>query len=116
MEVITSKYIHLKENSGVSNIQFLKVLDDALLNFGGRCLVSYCDAYKEDPKAFISSFLKFDSIKMGCQFAVKYGKEHLKEFEGKKDFSGWVEKQNLSEKWKPVLEKILLLIWGLNQE
>lgn len=117
MEAIISKWVHAKNNSGVSHADFFKALDESLLNFGGRCLVSYSREYQENPKAVLNSFMKYDSIKFACEYVVKYGRKSgvLKELEGQKDFTTWVNKQDLEEKWKPVLANFLLLIWGVTK-
>lgn len=116
-DTFLSKWIHLKNQSGVSDAQFLKVLDESLLSFGERCLVSYARGYQENPKAILNCFIKYDSFKMSCEHLIKYARVSgiLKELEGKKDFSEWVEKQKIEEKWKPVLNKFLIILWGINQ-
>ena len=117
-EAILSKWIHKKNDSGVSDSDFLKILDQATLNFGQECLITYSKSYQENPKAFINSFIKFDSIKMACEYVIKYARKEgvLKELEGQKDFTEWVNKQRIDEKWKPVLNELLLIIWGATKE
>jgi hypothetical protein len=117
-ENILSKFIHAKNNSAVTDAEFLKILNDALLNFGENCLVSYSKLYQENPKAFLNSFIKYDSVKMACEYAVRYCRKSgvLKELEGKKDFTEWVDKQPLEEKWKPVMSKFLLILWGVTKQ
>lgn len=116
-EAILSRWIHAKNAAGVSDAQFLKVLDESLLNLGERCLVSYARGYQENPKAILNCFMKYDSFKMSCEHLIKYARKSgiLKELEGKKDFSEWVNKQKIDDKWKPVLNNFLIILWGINQ-
>lgn len=81
-----------------------------------KLLVYYANEYKERPKSLLSSYLKFDLIKYGALLVVFACKKNglLKELEGKKDFSEWVNKQPLDERWKPVLNKFLIILWGVN--
>ena len=117
-EAILSKWVHAKNDSGVSDSDFLKILDDGLLNLGQNCLITFSKEYKDNPKAFINSFIKYDSIKMVCEYVIKYARRSgiLDELEGQKDFTEWAFKQRISEKWKPVLSELLLIIWGTTKE
>ena len=117
-EAILSKWVHKKNDSGVSDSDFLKILDEPLLNLGKNCLISYSKSYQENPKAFISSFIKYDSIKLTCQYVIKYARRSgiLEELKGQKDFSEWVSKQRIEGKWKPVLSELLLIIWGTTKD
>ena len=117
-EAILSKWIHAKNEAGVSDGQFLKILDDALFNLGKNCLITYSKSYQENPRSFINSFIKYDSIKMACQYVIKYARVSgiLEELEGKNDFSEWAFKQRINEKWKPVLSDLLLIIWGTTKD
>ena len=113
-----SEWVHKKNDNNISDGEFLKILDDGLLNLGHNCLITFSKEYKENPKAFISSFIKYDSIKTVSGYVVKYARKEgiLKELEGQKDFTEWVDKQRIDEKWKPVLSELLLIIWGATKD
>ena len=113
-----SEWVHKKNDNNISDGEFLKMLDDGLLNLGQNCLITLSKEYKENPKAFINSFIKYDSIKMVCNYVVKYARRSgiLEELKGKKDFTEWVNKQPINEKWKPLFSDLLLVIWGTTKE
>ena len=75
--------------------------------------LSYARLYEENPHAFISSFKKFDSIKMACNW-IAYTYRHIGAFDEVlargKDISKWIDKQDLSPTHKKDLENILLII------
>lgn len=75
----------------------------------------WVDEYKRDPRGVINSFLKYESIRMSVCLITFWAKKKgvLKELEGGKDFSEYVKKQPLEERWKPVLNKFLLVLWGV---
>lgn len=95
-----------------------EVIDEIILTHAEKLLIYYAKEYKERPKSLISSFLKFKSIRMASTLIIfrctKNGM--LKELEGKKDFKEWVNKQPIEEKWKPVMEKFLLILWGCTRQ
>lgn len=74
----------------------------------------YADFYKSNPKNFIRCFLKFNSIRLTCQsIVISYSQVGaLQEID--QDFLEWTNKQNLSEKWKPVLNDILRIIYSIS--
>lgn len=110
---ILSRFVSLKGNNSIST--FYNVLGEAWGNLGARLLLTYAESYKRDPAAMISSFIKYDSIKYGALCALQNARRQgfLQELEGQKDFTDYANRQNLEEKWKPVLAKFLLLIWGV---
>lgn len=74
----------------------------------------YAREYEKDGKVFISSFFKFNSVRWVCREIVIVYKNTgaFAECE-KKDFSEWVGKLNLEDRWKPVLSDVLVLIYNL---
>lgn len=92
-------------------------MNDIILTHAEKLLIFYANEYKERPKSLISSFLKFDSIKMAATLIIFSCKKNgmLAELEGQKDFSDWVGKQNLEERWRPVMSKFLLILWGITK-
>lgn len=101
-------YIEYKPGMG-------EILNQIILTTGGNLMFAYAEAYKRDPEAFISTFLKFNSLRMACCLvtytARKYG--FLDELKGKQDFSQWANKQDVEERWKPLLANLMLIIWGV---
>jgi hypothetical protein len=93
-----------------------KEVNEIIIKHSEPILVQYANWYKEDARGFLNAYLNNLSVKMICCLLIFTCKKNglLKELEGKKDFSEWVEKQTLEDKWKPVLEKFLLIIWGIN--
>ena len=91
----------------VGDSEFLKILIQAEMNFGEKILVDYAKSYQENPKAWIGCFIKYDSIKMACVYAIDYSRRTGISKAELKDFSEWVEKQKIEDKWKPVLNKFL---------
>lgn len=76
----------------------------------------YSKMYKEDPKTFLTCFLKFESFRMACAFIISSFK-YVGAFEeckaSGKDFSEYADKQMVAAKWKRVLAEILLIIYCL---
>lgn len=95
-----------------------EIINQAIQTHSEKLLIYYANEYKCRPQSLISSFLKFDSIKMAATLIIFSCKKNgmLKELEGQKDFSEWVNKQQIEEKWKPVMEKFLLILWGVSKE
>lgn len=92
-------------------------INQVVLTETEKLLIYYANEYKSRPQSLISSFLKFDSIKMAATLIIFSCKKNgmLKELEGQKDFKEWVNKQPLEEKWKPVMEKFLLILYGVTK-
>lgn len=78
-----------------------------------KLLLMWVDQYKKDPKVVINCFLKYESVRTSVTLITFWGRKKgvLKELEGK-DFTEYVNKQPLEEKWKPVLNKFLIILWG----
>lgn len=75
----------------------------------------YADMYKKDGKSFISSFIKFKSIRMVCQSIVAEYKRlgAFQEMSSLGDFKDYAEKQPVGELWKQVLADTLLIIYSI---
>ena len=76
----------------------------------------YAQTYQRDGKAFISSFLKFGSVRESCQMIVKAWKRSGAFDECEGDFSEWVGKLKIEDKWKLVLADVLRIIYTLNKK
>lgn len=92
-------------------------INKVILSHTEKLLVYYANQYKERPRGLIDSFLKFDSIKMAaCLIIFMYRKNGvLEELRNEKDFSEWVDKQSLADKWKPVMNNFLLILWAVTK-
>lgn len=109
----------MNESFYIANTKNLtEVLNSIILSTGGKLMFDYAESYKRNPGAFISTFLKFNSFRMACCLVTFSARKNglLDELKGKKDFSQWVEKQDLEDRWKPVLSNVLLIIWGVINE
>jgi hypothetical protein len=109
----------MRETFYIANTENVnEILNEIILTTGGKLMFNYAESYKRDPGAFISTFLKFNSFRMACCLVVFTARKHglLDELKGRKDFSGWVEKQRIEERWKPVLSNLLLIIYGVVNE
>lgn len=94
------------------------IINEAVFKAGEGLLAFYHKEYKERPKELLRCFMNNNSMRMAVCLILftcrKLGV--LKEWKGKKDFSEWVNKQPLEERWKPVLCDFLLILWAQNQE
>lgn len=75
--------------------------------------IEYAKIYQKDGKNFIRCFLKYGTIREVCHQINNAYKSKGIEPEG--DFSGYVEKLNLEEKWKGVLDQTLRIIYTISQ-
>ena len=109
------------DNYYIGNFKFKRgsqeILNEVIISNSEKLLVDWVKSYQENPKVFLDCFLKFNSQRMAACLIIFACRKNgiLKELEGKKDFSEWVEKQPLEERWKPVLKNLLLIIWGINK-
>lgn len=96
-------------------IEVNKIMEDGFLKMA--CL--YAKMYSNDPKTFVSCFLKFQSVRTCCTWIVKSFKD-TGSWEDclltGKDFTEYANKQALDENGKRVLADTLLIIYSiLNQ-
>ena len=109
------------DNYYIGNFKFKRgsqeILNEVIIRNSEKMLVDWANSYKENPKSFLNTFLKFNSQRMAACLIIFACRKNgiLKELKGKKDFSEWVGKQRIEERWKPVLENLLLIIWGINK-
>lgn len=98
--------------SGVQHIKTADI-DGVLIDEYIGLSLKYAKIYQQTPKAFISSFSKFSSVKMCCSWIVwAYKKDGIfQDCTG--DFSEWANKQPVEEKWKRVLAEILKIIHSI---
>lgn len=91
------------------------IINEQIFIHSEKSLIYWAERYKENPRHVINCFLKYESIRMSICLITFWARKNgvLKELKGK-DFKEWVGKQNLEEKWKPVMENFLLILWGVN--
>lgn len=75
--------------------------------------LTYARFYESNPKSFLTCFLKFKSIRMACSWIVWSYKKSGVFNDCKGDFSDWANKQNLDDRWKPVLSDTLKIIYSI---
>lgn len=78
--------------------------------------VIYAEEYEKDGQALINCFIKYPSIRTASAFIVKACDRAgiLKEARlSGKDFSEYVNKQPIEEKYKRVLAELLLIIYAI---
>lgn len=88
-------------------------IDQELIDgYFGLSLI-YAKNYSNDPKNFLTCFVKFKSIRMACSWIVwGYKKSGIfKDCTG--DFSEWANRQKVDDKWKPVLNDVLKIIFSI---
>lgn len=92
-----------------------KMINEAIFSHSEKLLIYYAKEYQERPRELIGTFLNNNSFRMAVCLVIFTCRKNglLKELEGQKDFNEWVSKQKIEEKWKPVLEKFLLILWGI---
>lgn len=73
----------------------------------------YADMYRENPKNFVRCFFQYNSIRMVCQSIVSTYTQAGALQEINHDFTEWVKTQPIHDKWKPVLNDILRIIYSL---
>jgi len=71
----------------------------------------YCQFYKDNPKNFITCFLKFRSIRTECRTITT-----MFPIESDKDFTDYCNKFELSEADRSVLNKTLQMIYETTKE
>lgn len=91
-----------------------KEVNEIIVSNTEPILIIYANWYKRDPKGLLREFLNNEGVRMiACLIIFTCRKNGLLgELKGKKDFKEWVNKQNLEERWKPVMENFLLILWG----
>ena len=91
-------------------------VDEIMDNGAFRLSFIYADEYRKNPKNFIVCFIKFQSIKSTCAFIVHTYKRKgvfAELQENGKDFHDYAAKVQVDEKWKKVLEEILLILYSI---
>lgn len=78
--------------------------------------LTYARSYEKNPKAFISSYKKYNSIRMVCDWIV-YTYKYIGAFDEckllGKDFSEWANRQDVEDKYKTNLAEFMLIIYSI---
>ena len=86
-----------------------RAVDEHLTNL----LITYVGKYYENPKIFITAFLKFKSIRSACGMIVKMFKRTGDWQRLTGDFTDWAKKQNTDD--PETLEGIIRIIYNAKQ-
>ena len=78
--------------------------------------LTYAREYEKNPKNFINCYIKHKSIRVVCKWIV-FTYKYIGAFEEVKaqgkDFSNWVNKQNLNEQDKKSFNEVLMIIHSI---
>ena len=81
--------------------------------------LSYAKTYQENPKAFLNAYKKHKSIRMACKWIIVTYK-YIGAFEEVKalgkDFTNWVNKQNIEERDRKSFNEILMIIYSITKK
>jgi hypothetical protein len=98
----------------ISASERLKIFNEVTNNTFVEISLSYARLYEENPKAFISSFKKYKSIRMACEWMI-YTYKYIGAFEEAKaigkDFTDWANKQDVEE--KQTLADTMLILYSI---
>jgi len=96
----------------------VKIFDEIANETFVKMSFIYANYYSATPKEFINSFKNFESIRMACAWIIDSYKRNgaFKDcLELGKDFSEWCNKQDIEEKWKRVLNEVLIIIYAITK-
>lgn len=88
------------------------IVDDSMVQVS----MQYAKQYQDNPKGFISCFIKYPSVRTNCAFIIQAYKHNgaFKEcLQTGKDFTEYANRQPVEEKWKRVLAEVLLIIYSI---
>lgn len=78
--------------------------------------LTYARCYQKNPKAFIGSYKRYNSIRLVCDWIV-YTYKYIGAFEEckalGKDFTEWANRQDVEEKHKKNLAELMLIIYSI---
>ena len=81
--------------------------------------LSYARSYQENPKAFLNCYRKHKSVRMACKWIVVTYK-YIGAFDEVKaigkDFTKWVDKQEIEDKDKKTFNEILMIIYSITKQ
>jgi hypothetical protein len=78
--------------------------------------LTYARSYEKNPKAFINSYKRYNSIRLVCNWIV-YTYKYIGAFEEckalGKDFTDWANRQDVDDKYKKGLAEFMLIIYSI---
>lgn len=94
----------------------LKVFNEITNNSFVEISLTYARSYEKNPKAFINSYKKYNSIRLVCDWIV-YTYKYIGAFDEckvlGKDFTEWANRQDVDDKYKTNLANIMLIIYSI---
>ena len=110
---IYGKLIKMVDNSGIpiTAQTISETINKSLIELS----LKYAEMYEVNPKNFVVCFMKFKSIRMVCESIVSSYVQVGAMKDCKGDFLEWVNKQPIEERWKPVLNDTLKIIYSLTK-
>ena len=109
--------IHKASNKDISHQQLGKIINETMHDFGRNILVDYAKFYNQSGKKFILAFLKMNCVKYASVWAVIFAekegiiKEGLETYGANENINLYVDKLELTDRWKSVLKRLLYAIW-----
>lgn len=93
-----------------------KVFTEITNNSFVEISLTYARSYEKNPKAFISSYKNYNSIRLVCDWIV-YTYKYIGAFDEcktlGKDFTEWANRQDVEEKYKKNLADFMLIIYSI---
>jgi len=93
-----------------------KVFNEITNNSFVELSLTYARCYEKNPKAFIGSYKRYNSIRLVCNWIV-YTYKYIGAFDEckalGKDFTDWANRQDVDEKYKPLLAEFMLIIYSI---
>ncbi len=78
--------------------------------------LTYARSYQTNPKAFISAYKNYNSIRMVCDWIV-YTYKYIGAYDEclalGKDFTEWANRQDVDDKYKKNLAETMLIIYSI---
>jgi len=94
----------------------LKVFNEITNNSFVEISLTYARSYEKNPKVFINSYKKYNSIRLVCDWIV-YTYKYIGAFDEckalGKDFTEWANRQDVDDKYKANLANIMLIIYSI---
>jgi hypothetical protein len=94
----------------------LKVFNEITNHSFVEISLTYARNYEKNPKAFISAYKQYNSIRLVCDWIV-YTYKYIGAFDEckalGKDFTEWASRQDVDDKDKTNLANIMLIIYSI---
>jgi hypothetical protein len=94
----------------------LKVFNEITNHSFVEISLTYARNYEKNPKAFISAYKQYNSIRLVCDWIV-YTYKYIGAFDEckalGKDFTDWANRQDVDNKYKKGLAEFMLIIYSI---